>query len=532
MSISNLFLGNSLEVLKGLPDNSMDSVVTDPPYGLSFMGKKWDYDVPSVELWCEVLRVLKPGGHLLSFGGTRTYHRMVVNIEDAGFEIRDQIMWIYGSGFPKSHNIAKSIDKQLGVAPTVVGKLAAPASTKRVGTMGRPEHSGSGWNEDSDLTEPTSDDAKQWQGWGTALKPANEPIVVARKPLSESTVAKNVLRWGTGALNIDESRIEGRERTDYGLKNAKRNNSNVYGSDGSSANFNSNQGRWPANVLFDEEAAASLDEQSGISKSTKLNTTQQARSPQSKGAEKLRIRIGEGFSDSGGASRFFYVAKASKRERNAGVQELITWENQDQNLQALMVELSQQLKDIYDSTMLSLSDTEWSTFLSGNKLMDQFPLAFRSTMSTVTKLIIELKTSKSLVPSTTSVSTLDAIRMLAANGLSLAESAEYLSLLQETIIDEKTALVLGANAAVLLTLSKISALGKIGNVHSTVKPIKLMEYLIKLVTPTAGTVLDPFMGSGTTGVACMSTGNTFFGVEMDQSYLEIATKRINNAKVA
>src|SRR5574343_192464 len=151
-----LLPGDCLEVLRTLPGNSVDSIVTDPPYGLSFMGKKWDYDVPSTEIWQECLRVLKPGGHLLSFFGTRTYHRGVVRIEDAGFEIRDQIQWIYGSGFPKSHNLKD-----------------------------------------------------EWQGWGTALKPANEPIVVARKPLEKGlTIAENVLKWGCGAINIDECRVE------------------------------------------------------------------------------------------------------------------------------------------------------------------------------------------------------------------------------------------------------------------------------------------------------------------------------------
>ena len=151
-----LLLGDCLEKLKELDDNSIDSIVTDPPYGLSFMGKKWDYDVPSVEIWEECMRVLKPGGHLLSFAGSRTYHRMAVRIEDAGFEIRDQIMWIYGSGFPKSHNIGHKVD--------------------------------------------------EYQGWGTALKPAHEPIVMARKPFKGS-VADNVLEWGTGGINIDDSRI-------------------------------------------------------------------------------------------------------------------------------------------------------------------------------------------------------------------------------------------------------------------------------------------------------------------------------------
>ena len=200
-----LLLGDCLYKLKELDDNSVDSIVTDPPYGLSFMGKKWDYDVPSVDIWEECMRVLKPGGHLLSFAGSRTYHRMAVRIEDTGFEIRDQIMWIYGSGFPKSYNIGHKID--------------------------------------------------DYKGWGTALKPAHEPIVMARKPLSEKTVVENVLEWGTGGINIDDSRIGTNEQL----------------------------GRFPANIIFDEEAGKILDEQSES------------------------------------ASRFFYCPKTSKTDRNEGL---------------------------------------------------------------------------------------------------------------------------------------------------------------------------------------------------------------------
>jgi len=179
-----LLHGDALEELKKLEDNSVDSIVTDPPYGLKFMGKRWDYDVPSIEVWEECLRVLKPGGYLLSFAGTRTQHRMACNIEDAGFEIRDMIAWVYGSGFPKSHNISKALDK---------------GAERRL------------------ITAPTTDEAKQWDGWGTALKPALEPITVARKPLSEKTIAKNVLKWGTGGINIDGCRIATDEIKLYGI---------------------------------------------------------------------------------------------------------------------------------------------------------------------------------------------------------------------------------------------------------------------------------------------------------------------------
>lgn len=325
-------IGDCIKEIRHMSDNSIDAVVTDPPYGLKFMGKKWDYDVPKVELWCEVLRVLKPGAHLLSFGGTRTYHRMVVNIEDAGFEIRDQVQWLYGSGFPKSYNLKD-----------------------------------------------------EWQGWGTALKPANEPIVLARKPLEKGlTVAENVLKWGCGALNIDGTRIEVSPDDPN-----KRRSTGGYNSCDSlatvpNAPYNSTrdatlaQGRWPANLILDEVAAEMLDEQSG-------NSYYPAHDYEceNKGGWKQTSKIKRqmSYGDSGGASRFFYVAKASKRERGEG------------------------------------------------------------------------------------------------------------------------------------------------NTHPTVKPIKLMEYLIKLVTPPNGIVLDPFAGSGSTGVAAKNLGFEFVGIEMNEEYVEIAKKR-------
>lgn len=232
-----LILGNCLDKLKELNNNTIDSIVTDPPYGLSFMGKKWDYDVPSQEIWEECLRVLKPGGHLLAFAGSRTYHRMAVRIEDAGFEIRDQIMWIYGSGFPKSHNIGKAVDKKLNNS--------------------------------------------EWEGWGTALKPAHEPIVMARKPF-KGTVVDNVLQWGTGGINIDDGKIETNENLNYG-NGIKTNVGFMLSPQNNQRPVYNGKGRFPANVIFDEEAGKILDEQSE------------------------------------NASRFFYSPKTSKKDRNEGL---------------------------------------------------------------------------------------------------------------------------------------------------------------------------------------------------------------------
>ena len=276
--INQVLHGNSLEVLKTLEDNSVDSIVTDPPYELGFMGKKWDSTgiAYNVELWKECLRVLKPGGHLLAFGGTRTYHRMACAIEDAGFEIRDCIQWLYGSGFPKSQDISKAIDKKLGakrevveVDPVRYGRLKNQLEGS-VSTGGQWEHG----RRDINITAPASDEAQEWKGWGTALKPANEPIVLARKPLSEKTIAENVMKWGTGGLNIDGCRIptdptvddprlggKGSWKTDKAAKN-------VYEGGYAGENIQSSAlGRFPANVILDEEAGRMLDEQTGTLKS-------------------------------------------------------------------------------------------------------------------------------------------------------------------------------------------------------------------------------------------------------------------------
>ena len=252
---TNLILGDCLEKLKDLEDNSVDSIVTDPPYGISFMGSKWDYDVPSVNIWKECFRVLKPGGHILSFSSARTYHRMAVNVEDAGFEIRDQIMWVYGSGFPKSLNVGKAIDKKLGVEREVVGIKNRPAISTNNSNEGwkRPSH----FNEDGthkttmNVTVPTSEEAKQWDGWGTALKPAHEPIVLARKPLEKKTVADNVLEYGTGAINIDDCRVPLNGDEDMSASQASSKSTFSANANDWTTSTYKEEGRWPANFIHD-----------------------------------------------------------------------------------------------------------------------------------------------------------------------------------------------------------------------------------------------------------------------------------------
>lgn len=312
--------GDCRAILPGLADSSVDSVVTDPPYELGFMGKAWDASgvAFSADVWREVLRVLKPGGHLLAFGGTRTYHRMTCAIEDAGFEVRDSLHWMYGTGFPKSLDVSKAIDGAAGAEREVV-RTRTKAGDIKGGAM----HAASnevGVKTLVEYTAPATEAAKQWNGWGTALKPGHEPIVLARKPL-EGTVAANVQKWGTGGLNIDGCRI-GTEVTGWG-GGANR----VFAVSGSgvaqeqyavAGEARPVAGRWPANVLLDEDAAAELDAQSGTLKSGNLNAGH-------KQGHGNAVKMGNGGTilrdyggDSGGASRFFYVAKPDGPERGLG----------------------------------------------------------------------------------------------------------------------------------------------------------------------------------------------------------------------
>ena len=398
-----LFIGNNLEILPTLPDNSVDSIVTDPPYGLSdnkyvaetiarwiagerdfvpdgkgFMGKSWDAFVPPPALWDQCLRVLKPGGHLLSFFGSRTQDIGALAIRLAGFEIRDSIAWLYGSGFPKSLNLTG-----------------------------------------------------EWQGWGTALKPALEPIVVARKPI-EGTVANNVLKWGTGGLNIDASRINNLSEKEKNWTPQRQHSENPiqFGGarSGDVVSMYKEGGRWPANIILDPYTAELLDEQSGDRPGGNFPTQRGIGVATGFGAGKPTEGGARKMNDSGGASRFFYIAKTSKRDRNDGLD------------------------------------------------------------------------------------TLPEIQTTGGGGLT-------------------------ANLREDGSLETASAGGKYGsikakqtNFHPTVKPTMLMEYLIKLVTPPNGTVLDPFTGSGSTGKAAILNGFSFIGIEMTQDYVPIIEGRLKHAE--
>jgi site-specific DNA-methyltransferase (adenine-specific) len=303
-----LYCGDVAQVLPTLAGESFDGCLCDPPYGISFMGREWDHGVPGRATWEAVLRVLKPGAPLLAFGGTRTHHRLMCAIEDAGFEIRDCLMWLYGSGFPKSLDIGEALDKVAGVEFS-----AKPASG--VGFM-KPDSED--WHQTKNqLTRKgeSTDAVRLWNGWGTALKPAWEPIVLAMKPL-DGTFAENALRWGVAGLNVDGCRIAGEvPKTIQGKSDSKYGGGKGFAPEGYQESSPSPLGRWPANLLLDEEAAGMLDEQSGMSKS-----------PETVGRGKRKMAFGMGvqkdvpcFGDSGGASRFFYCAKASTGEREAGL---------------------------------------------------------------------------------------------------------------------------------------------------------------------------------------------------------------------
>ena len=316
MAVLELLHGDCRTVMAGLPAASVDAVVCDPPYGLSFMGKGWDHGVPGAEFWAAALRVAKPGAHLLAFGGTRTFHRMAVAIEDAGWEIRDTVMWVYGSGFPKSHNVGKGIDKAAGAEREVVGNRMA--DDIRGGNM---HAANRGERHFIDITAPATDAAKHWEGWGTALKPAWEPIIVARKPL-EGTVAANVLAHGTGALNIDGCRVAGTpEATRFDPARHSHEGWRMNAT-GAEIAAKGTQGRWPANLIHDgsDEVVALFP----VDKPHKMvrNRTLGAR-PFNNDGKATEYETTETIEDSGGsAARFFYCAKANKSDRNEGLDAL------------------------------------------------------------------------------------------------------------------------------------------------------------------------------------------------------------------
>ena len=371
-----------IEAMQEMPDGCVDAIVTDPPYGLAFMGANWDHNVPSVAYWSECLRVAKSGAHLLCFGGTRTFHRLMCAIEDAGWEIRDTIMWVYGSGFPKSMDVGKAIDKALGAEHEKVPNPLAKKQTASIGTNVYGDY-----NATTEIApEPATDQAKEWDGWGTCLKPAWEPIIVARKPL-DGTVAHNVMTYGTGAINIDGCMVP---TIDVVLNHSRSADAAIskgkYGDSSEQLSHQTNGqklGRFPANLVHDgsQEVLELFPDSNGQQANVTGNEPSRPADGVCYGEYNGRHEFAKR-GDSGSAARFFYCAKASKRDRGEG------------------------------------------------------------------------------------------------------------------------------------------------NDHPTVKPNALMRWLVRLVCPQGGTALDPFMGSGSTGVACIQEGIRFVGIDMEEHYCDIANARI------
>jgi len=616
LELNKIHQGDCLELMKKLEDNSVDAIVTDSPYGLEFMGKDWDKfgsgkniaggttgkDTPfgrskplnSVYqyglkeknqfqefcyLWAkECLRVLKPGGFLLSFGGTRTYHRMVCGIEDAGFEIRDTISYLYGSGFPKSHNIGKSIDKLQGNEREVVGK----------NREGRKTDGGyhKDFGADTDITKGNS----EWEGWGTSLKPAQELICVARKPLSEKNVALNVLKWGTGGINIDACRV-GNEQIEKGRVNRQECESNSFGDKLMGTEKQMQQGRFPANLILDEEAGKLLDEQSGNcggGNHTYRRPKPKGRAGQIYGAyEQSEQGKSIGFKDKGGASRYFKNIKNSNDTFINDTYLLFLCQNKKLG----DISESQMVDGIVNGVKKEIEKLEcnWNIDGFGNNLTEKYLKDSIYIIKTLTKQIIESKIynlyplknidfytqeieriTKSLkelnIENVKNVKNINnfqsslkellehimdivspALRNILENGerktenigTNTIENTEQNLRFKYTPKASKSERNLGCEeleAKEQKITNQYEMPREDGSIreippprknnHPTVKSLGIMEYLIKLVSKENAVILDPFMGSGTTGIACIKLNRKFIGIEKEEEYCKIANARI------
>ena len=411
---ATLYCGDSLEIMPDL--EPVETCITDPPYGISFMGKEWDHGVPGPEFWTALN--MKPGGMLLAFGGTRTFHRLACAIEDAGFAIRDCINWLYGSGMPKSLDISKSIDKHLGAERKVVGTQilqgnAGVPTSEKGGTYSVAVYKNESGVE-VPITEPATPEAKKWDGWGTGLKPSWEPILVCMKPLDRS-FAYNALNHDVAGLNIDGCRIEGEKPNRVNIPfESWRELEGRIDRQQPDQKYDANQGRYPSNLILDEESARMLDEQSGNLTSGKMDGVYKGTPSDTPCYGEYGSVFTQHEADSGGASRFFYCAKASREERNAGC------------------------------GGLELHDPRYGKNLSSSD---------KGTIS--------------------------------------------------------------------------NSVNRNQNNHPTVKPVALLKYLMILtMTPFGGTVSDPFMGSGSMGVAALAQGRKFIGIEKNPDDFRIACARI------
>lgn len=437
--------GDNRAVLKTFPDNYFDSIVTDPPYGIDFLGKAWDANTGALETYQECLRVLKPGGHILAFSAARTYHHLAITLEQAGFEIRDQIMWIYSSGFPKSQDVGKSIARSENKVKNTKTYLPEIDDNRNVAnsTTGSPrcqmcdKSTGPIWkkcpDDRADCIKPWQADLQdnEWNGWGTALKPAHEPIALARKPIKTS-IKDNVLKHGVGALNIDASRVPYADEKD---KN--------------SIDHKVPTAAWSGHTIQVDSYQAG--------KFIKVETNEQGRFPSNV--------LGEILQDD--YQKYFYCPKVSRRERHIGFELPPPMFG---NVQGAYGPDGERFAVGFDAR------AEGKTKKKKHDPLGHLPMTRRA-------------------------------RDEDGNVLNYPEKKE------------------GASATVLVEQYQVAE-GAGGNNHPTVKPIELMKYLIKLVTPAGGRVLDPFNGSGSTGCAAVELGHEYVGIELDPKYVEIATKRI------
>lgn len=617
-----VYHGNCLDELKNLPDNSIDAIVTDPPYGLGnadpdyimsalkmwiegdrehipagkgFMGKQWDAFVPPPAVWDECFRVLKPGGHMLVFAGSRTQDLMGLSVRMAGFEIRDSISWIYGSGFPKSLDISKALDKMAGAEREVLGRN--PNSRENATKENTLYESGTVGKTDF-ITAPATDAAKQWAGWGTALKPALEPIIVGRKPLSEKNVSLNVLKWGTGGINIGASRIGNEERTDTITENGFGSNFMDDGWVPSGKTYEKTvTGRFPSNVIFQHSEGCAptgetktsktsagnrtatfgtqetvsggdgsggfegyeytveiyncvdgcpikeLDEQSGTSKSGKPRADRGTGGIWKEGDG---VPVGPQYGDTGGASRFFHQTTPDAEPTGRFPSNLIFSHAED------CVEVG-----VLEESYAINKTEEWTGF--GQKERPDYE-STEQKVSTVLYECVDGCPVKELEEQTEGKITQGHWAKTKVTGFGEygGGSSEYLGVGRKA--EEK-----GGGASRFFYVAKANKKdrnegldgliekGKVyngtsedsagkapgsvedkfttkpqTNFHPTVKPTSLMEYLVALVCPVGGVVLDPFTGSGSTGKAAIRKGMKFVGIEMTDEYLPIIKGRLEH----
>jgi len=656
LQLNKIYNQDCKEGMKLLPDNSISSIVTDPPYGLSkepnivevltnwlnneeyihnskgFMNVAWDSFVPNPSIWKEAYRVLKPGGYLLCFAGTRTYDLMCISLRLAVFEIRDQIDWIYSTGFPKSMNISKEMEKRrckvnigewilkrmellnldkkdvakhCNVTPRQIDhwigiNTPCPQNpnekryllleeilqdkpyfreqfiSKKGKKIGEIVHQRSGGNDfakivgsqsnskTEELFDLATEEAKQWSGYGTSLKPAHEPIIVARKPLSEKTIVDNVLKWNTGGINIDDCRVEYQSEEDLKIVKAKCNftensksigfgtSDTLYGTGSTPLNQArecvNNEGRFPANIIMDEEAGKILDLQSGITKSGKVKENKDAYKGESntgflRGKSTLQNQHG----DTGGASRYFLNILYCEDDYICG--------NIIENLKVVGT-----LNGVIQEIEKFIQNVEQDIY--GNKTMEKFLLDLKCIILIVTNLTIELKIwnyyqniniinymemqekiIKLLMElNIENVNTVENIKILMNFIKEMNVIKDIVKIVQEKNYENGD--ISTKNLIINITENIKEKKGNYinfmycakaskkergeGNNHPCVKPLSLIKYLVTLVTPPNGICLDPFEGSGTTFLACRESGFDHIGFEMNKDYCDIAEKRLNN----